>query len=213
MEIEYEELPLVIHSEEAIKPGAPAVWDELPSNMPVETWFGDRAATDKRVRASRPRGEDRHAFGRVTGVPIELRAAVANYDKASGRYTLYAGSGGAVRQKDELGQVLGIKPDDLRVLSYDVGGNFGARNRVYRRIRAGAVGGEEGRPAGEVHRDALGSVSHRLSGPRSRLQGGARARKDGKLPGHARDQHQQYRRARVSLSPLVKGAGLITGLL
>ena len=41
-------------------------------------------------------------IGRVTGVPIELRAAVAHYDKASGRYTLYAGSGGAVRQKNEL---------------------------------------------------------------------------------------------------------------
>src|SRR6187455_2749955 len=47
VEVDYEELPFVIHSEDAIKPGAPAVWDELPSNMPVETFFGDRAATDK----------------------------------------------------------------------------------------------------------------------------------------------------------------------
>ena len=56
---------------------------------------------------------------------------MANYDAATGRYTLYAGSGGAVRQKRELATVLGIKPDDLRVLSYDVGGNFGTRNRVF----------------------------------------------------------------------------------
>ena len=68
---------------------------------------------------------------RVTGVPIEPRACVANYDAASGRYTLHAGSGGAVRQKRELASVLGIEPDSLRVLSFDVGGNFGTRNRVY----------------------------------------------------------------------------------
>ena len=56
---------------------------------------------------------------------------MANYDAATGRYTLYAGSGGAVRQKHELADVLGIEPDRLRVLSFDVGGNFGTRNRVF----------------------------------------------------------------------------------
>ena len=68
---------------------------------------------------------------RVTGVPLEPRAAVGDYDEAAGKYTLYAGSGGAVRQKNELLQVFGVTPDKLRVLSYDVGGNFGTRNRVF----------------------------------------------------------------------------------
>src|SRR6185436_2084759 len=107
VEVDYEELPFVIHSEDAIKPGAPAVWDELPGNMPVETWFGDRAATDKAfAEADHVVKLDMH-IGRVTGVPIELRAAVAHYDKKTGHYTLYAGSGGAVRQKSELTQILG----------------------------------------------------------------------------------------------------------
>ena len=48
-----------------------------------------------------------------------------------GRYTIYAGSGGAVRQKRELAAVLGVDPEKIRVLSFDVGGNFGTRNRVY----------------------------------------------------------------------------------
>ena len=68
---------------------------------------------------------------RVTGVPMEPRAALGEYDAQTGRYTLYAGSGGAVRQKRELAGVLGIAADRLRVLSYDVGGNFGTRNRVF----------------------------------------------------------------------------------
>ena len=64
-------------------------------------------------------------------MPLEPRAALGAYDAATGRYTLYAGSGGAVRQKHELATVLGIAPERLRVLSYDVGGNFGTRNRVF----------------------------------------------------------------------------------
>src|SRR5207244_10925989 len=68
---------------------------------------------------------------RAPGVPLELRAAVAHSDATSERYTLYAGSGGAVRQKRELAGVLGIDPEKMRVLSYDVGGNFGTRNRVF----------------------------------------------------------------------------------
>ncbi len=69
--------------------------------------------------------------GRVTGVPLEPRAALGRYDANTDCYTLYAGSGGAVRQQRELASVLGIAPERLRVLSYDVGGNFGTRNRVF----------------------------------------------------------------------------------
>jgi carbon-monoxide dehydrogenase large subunit len=50
--------------------------------------------------------------GRVTGVPLEPRTALGAYDPASGRYTLYAGSGGAVRHKRELATVLGIPAFD-----------------------------------------------------------------------------------------------------
>ena len=68
---------------------------------------------------------------RVTGVPLEARAAIGAYDKESGRNTLYAGSGGVVRQKHELAGVLGVPTTAVRVVSGDVGGNFGTRNAFY----------------------------------------------------------------------------------
>jgi carbon-monoxide dehydrogenase large subunit len=68
---------------------------------------------------------------RVTGVPMEPRAAVAAYDVASGQYTLYAGCGGAVRQKRELAIVLDVEPDKVRAVAIDVGGNFGTRNYFF----------------------------------------------------------------------------------
>ena len=213
VEVDYEELPFVIHSEDAIKPGAPAVWDELPSNMPVETFFGDRAATDKAFAAADHVVKLDLHIARVTGVPLEPRAAVANYDKQTGRYTLYAGSGGAVRQKHELATALGIKPDDLRVLSYDVGGNFGTRNRAF--VEFGLVlwaSKKIGRPVkftatrSEAFltdyqgRDLVTKVELAL-------------RKDGKFLGHARDQHQQYRRAGGVVLAAVERVGADPGLL
>jgi carbon-monoxide dehydrogenase large subunit len=129
--VTYEELPFVLHSEDAMQPGAPVLWDEVPGNAFVDTYFGDAAATDEAfARAAHVVKRDFHV-GRVTGVPMEPRAGLGHYDAATGRYTLYAGSGGAVRQKNELSSVLGTPPDMVRVLSHDVGGNFGTRNRVF----------------------------------------------------------------------------------
>jgi carbon-monoxide dehydrogenase large subunit len=127
----YDELPFVLHSEDAMRPGAPAVWDEVPDNILVDTSFGDAAATDRTFAQAAHVVAYEFNIGRVTGVPMEPRACVANYDAASGRYTLHAGSGGAVRQKRELATLLGTELESLRVVSFDVGGNFGTRNRVY----------------------------------------------------------------------------------
>src|SRR5216683_949662 len=110
---------------------APPVWDDAPRNVLVDTWFGDKPATDAAFAAADHVVAMDFHIDRVTGVPLEPRAALAEYDPASGRYTLHAGSGGAVRQKNELAGVLGLSPGRLRVLSYDVGGNFGTRNRVF----------------------------------------------------------------------------------
>jgi aerobic carbon-monoxide dehydrogenase large subunit len=131
VEVRYQELPFVLHSEDAMRPGAPVLWDEVPNNVTVETVFGNVEATDQAfARAAHVVAKNFH-IGRVTGVPLEPRAALGHYDSATGRYTLYAGSGGAVRQKNELIQVLGVAPENLRVLSPDVGGNFGTRNRTF----------------------------------------------------------------------------------
>ena len=129
--VTYEEMPFVLHTEDAMQPGAPVLWDAVPNNVTVETLFGDATATDQAfARAAHVVTKKCH-IGRVTGLPLEPRAALGAYDAATDKFTLYAGSGGAVRQKNELLQVFDVPPDELRVLSYDVGGNFGTRNRTF----------------------------------------------------------------------------------
>src|SRR5262249_8181233 len=75
--VEYEELPFVLHSEDAMEPGAPLVWDEAPQNILVDTCFGDKVATDAAfATADHVVAMDFHV-DRVTGVPLEPRAALA----------------------------------------------------------------------------------------------------------------------------------------
>ena len=45
---------------------------------------------------------------RVTGVPMEPRAALGHYDPATGRYTVHAGGGAIVRPKKEIAFILGL---------------------------------------------------------------------------------------------------------
>ncbi len=131
VQVQYDELPFVLHSVDAMRPGAPVLWDQVTNNICIDTQFGDAAATERAFAGARHVIAKEFHIGRVTGVPLEPRAALGHYDAATGRYTLYAGSGGAVRQKSELVQVLGVPPDGLRVISRDVGGNFGTRNRTF----------------------------------------------------------------------------------
>lgn len=211
LQIDYEVLPFVTDSREAASPGAVSVWDELPDNICVETFFGDEEATAAAFAKAKHVVEYEFHIARVTGVPLEPRSAVANFDKATGRYTLYAGSGGAVRQKAELSHVLGIKPADLRVLSYDVGGNFGTRNRVF--VEFGLVlwaSGKLGRPVRYTATRSEAFLSDYQG--RDLVSKVALAMDEtGRFLGMRADNLSNVGARAVSFSPLGKGSGLITG--
>ena len=131
IEVDYKELPFCLDAKEAIKDKKNSVWDEVPDNVLVDTRFGDIKKTDTAFEGAAHVVEREFHINRVTGVPLEPRSALGSFDQVTERYSLIAGSGGAVRQKAELAEVLNISPEMLRVQSHDVGGNFGTRNRVY----------------------------------------------------------------------------------
>jgi carbon-monoxide dehydrogenase large subunit len=209
--VDYEILAFVLDSRAAAKPGAPAVWDELPENLCVETFFGDREATDRGFASADKIIEHEFHIDRVTGVPMEPRSALGSYDSTTGRTTLYAGSGGAVRQKAELANVLGIDPKNLRVLSYDVGGNFGTRNRVY--VEFGLVAWASKKLGRPVKFTATRSEAF-LSDYQGRdlvSKVSIAMRADGKFLAMRADNLSNMGARAVSFSPLGKGSGLITG--
>ncbi len=209
--VQYQELPFVLHCEDAMRASAPALWDDAANNICVDTAFGDLAATEQAFARAAHVVSRKFHIGRVTGVPLEPRAALAAYDAATGRLTLHAGSGGAVRQKRELATILGIAPEQLRVLSFDVGGNFGTRNRVF--VEFGLVlwaAKKLGRPVkftatrSEAFltdyqgRDLVTEVALALD-------------QDGRMLAMRATNISNIGAYCVSLSPLSKGAGLIPG--
>ncbi len=129
--VDYEPLPAVTEVEQALAPGAPLVWKEHGSNLCVDSEAGDAAATDKAFSQASHVVRLTLRIPRVTGVPMEPRAVVAVYDESTDRYTVYAGSGGVVRQRDEIAGALGVDKQAVRVVAQDVGGNFGTRNHSY----------------------------------------------------------------------------------
>jgi carbon-monoxide dehydrogenase large subunit len=131
IEIDYELLPAVTDVREATEPNAPLVWEGTRSNVFLDAEIGDEAATVRAFTAAAYVVSLETHVQRVTGVPMEARTAVGNYDAQSGRYYLHAGSGGVVRQKGEIATMLGIKPEQVRVVALDIGGNFGTKNSLF----------------------------------------------------------------------------------
>ena len=128
--VSYAPLPAFSAATETAKPGAPRLYEDVP-NILIDAEVGNAAATaDAFHRAAYVMRLDTK-LNRVTGVPMEPRAAVGVYDAMTKRYTLYAGSGGVVRQKRELAGILGISEAEVRVIARDIGGNFGTRNGFY----------------------------------------------------------------------------------
>jgi carbon-monoxide dehydrogenase large subunit len=209
--VQYEELPFVLHSEEAMKHGAPAVWEETADNVLIDTSFGDAAATEHAFAIADHVVATEFHVGRVTGVPLEPRAVLGHYDAATQRYTLYAGGGGAVRQKREIASVLGIPADSLRVLCHDVGGNFGTRNRVY--VEYGLVlwaSRKLGRPVKFTATRSEAFLSD-YQGRDLVTKVELALRRDGRFLAMRAINISNVGARCVSLSPLSKGAGLITG--
>ena len=129
--VDYEILPSVTNTWDTAAPDAPKLWDDAESNVCVHAEVGDRAATQAAFDSAAHVVKLDTWVQRVAGVPMEPRAALADYDPATGRMTLSAGSGGSVRLKHDLAHMLGMKSEDVRVIMKDVGGNFGTRGMIY----------------------------------------------------------------------------------
>ncbi|MEA2949047.1 MAG: aerobic carbon-monoxide dehydrogenase large subunit [Alphaproteobacteria bacterium] len=209
--VEYDILPWVADASQAAEPGAPRLWDDLPDNVLVDTFFGDAAATDAAFASAPHVVSMKTHIGRVTGVPLEPRAALGHFDAGTQRYTLYAGSGGAVRQKHELAHVLGVEPQDVRVLSFDVGGNFGTRNRAF--VEFGLVmwaSRKLGRPV-KFRAERSEAFLTDYQGRDLVTEVSLAIDKDGRFLAMRASNLSNVGARCVSLSPLSKGSGLITG--
>jgi len=128
VEVDYEGLPAVTTTREAVAPGAPLVHEQFGSNLVFEIERGDRGRTEAAMAAAAKVVELHLENSRLSANPLEPRCYLCDYDAASDRYTLYATS----QQPHYLRRwlslyTLHIPEHKLRVISPDVGGGFGVK--------------------------------------------------------------------------------------
>jgi aerobic carbon-monoxide dehydrogenase large subunit len=128
--VDYEDLPAVGSIDEAIAPGASAVWEHSPNNIPWTWTLGQEAPTDSAIAAAHHVTSVRLVQQRVAPTSMEVRAALAEYT-AEGGFTLTVGSQGVANMRMLLCGTLRISPDQLRVVTHDVGGGFGMKSFIY----------------------------------------------------------------------------------
>jgi len=129
VEAEWEELPVVTDMEDALS-NRIVIHPELGDNicfkreLVTEAFETAFAGADLVV-------EETYSFGRHTGVTLEGRSIVADYNAADHTLTVYQATQAPHMMQDVFSRHLGIPEANVRVICKDVGGSFGIKVHVY----------------------------------------------------------------------------------
>jgi carbon-monoxide dehydrogenase large subunit len=129
IEAEWEELPVVVDMEEALK-GKTIIHPDLGDNICFKREHDTGGVDDAFARADVV-VEDTFHFGRHTGVCLEGRAILADYNAAEHSLTVYHATQAPHMMQDIFSRHLGIPEANVRVICKDVGGSFGIKVHVY----------------------------------------------------------------------------------
>ena len=131
VEVDVEPLPAVSDPEAAMSEAAPRLHGDHP-NLCLDWRFGDHEAAERAMAAAAHVARVRLVSNRVVVAAMEPRAAVAEYDGTSERFTLHVGCQGVFGLRRALAEdLLKIAPERLRVRAYSVGGSFGMKAAAY----------------------------------------------------------------------------------
>jgi carbon-monoxide dehydrogenase large subunit len=130
--VDYEPLPSLALTADAMRPAAPVVWDEAPDNVAFVWEAGNRDAVAAGFAKAAHVTKLDFVVTRVAVAPMEPRAAVGAFDRRAGRYELHTGIQSVHGLRSLLAdQVLKVPQSHVRVVTGDVGGSFGMRSGVY----------------------------------------------------------------------------------
>jgi carbon-monoxide dehydrogenase large subunit len=187
IEVDYQPLPAAVDAERALDSGEPVIHGEFGSNLAwerlvdagdVDAAFADADATVV---------ERTFLFGRHTGVTLEPRCTLAEYDPAEERLTVrYSGQAPHMMQVI-YAKHLGLTEDRVRVIAGDVGGAFGIKVHTYGdEIATAAAAMLVGRPVKFVA-DRFESFQSDIHARDHRVTARMAVSKDGKITGFDMD--------------------------
>jgi aerobic carbon-monoxide dehydrogenase large subunit len=131
IDVNYDIQPAITDMATVTDAGAPLVWPEVKRNIVFDWEFGDKARTDAQFAKAAHVTRLTVVNNRIIVSSMEARAAIADYDATTSRWTLYANTQGGWLVKGLIAPVFNAEPDRFRIVTPDVGGGFGMKLFLY----------------------------------------------------------------------------------
>jgi aerobic carbon-monoxide dehydrogenase large subunit len=132
--VDYEPLPAVADARRALDPGAPVIRDDQPgrtTNHIFDWEAGDARATEEVFRAAEVTIAQDMLYPRVHPAPLETCGAVADFDRVTGKLTVWSTTQAPHAHRTLYSMTSGVPEHKIRVISPDIGGGFGNKVPIY----------------------------------------------------------------------------------
>jgi carbon-monoxide dehydrogenase large subunit len=130
VEIDWEEIANVASIEEAMQREGPKVHPDMDSNLAWSMEI-EQGELDKQFATADVIVEQEFYVDRQTGVTLEPRGIIANYNSADGQLELHHSTQVPHIKRAVYSKQLGIKESKLRIICPDLGGGFGLKLHIY----------------------------------------------------------------------------------
>src|SRR5471032_1163148 len=130
LRIEWDELPVVANMERALDPDSPLIHPELGDNLCLTRTI-DNGSVDATFASADVVVEESYRFGRHTGVTMETRSVLADFNAAEHTLTVYHSHQAPHMMQDLYSRHLNLPEASVRVICKDVGGSFGIKVHSY----------------------------------------------------------------------------------
>ena len=128
--VDWEPLPVVANTEQAIAEGAPLLFDTVPGNLGL-LWEKKSAGADAAFASAAHVVKQRIASQRLSGIPMEGRAVLATPDSTTDGIIVWTSTQGPHITRGQIASTLRLPENSVRVIVPDVGGGFGVKIGVF----------------------------------------------------------------------------------
>ncbi|MBV9092814.1 MAG: carbon-monoxide dehydrogenase large subunit [Streptosporangiaceae bacterium] len=134
IEVDYEALPAVVDARRALDADAPVIRDDVDGRTDnhIFDWeTGAAARTEEVFRDAEVTVAEDILYPRVHPAPLETCGAVADFDKVTGKLTVWETTQAPHAHRTLYAIVAGLPEHKIRVISPDIGGGFGGKVGIY----------------------------------------------------------------------------------
>ena len=132
VQVDFQSLPSVTSIDGARANDAPVLWADAPGNVLAQTRFGNQGNCDAAFAKAAHIAKVSFMNQRLVPVSLETRGTNAQYDAATGRFTVRTSCQNPATLRGALADtVLKVPAEQIRVVVGDVGGGFGMKTVLY----------------------------------------------------------------------------------